>query len=99
MMSPDSRHPRGLGGTRERIVDLLRRSALTANDIADRLGLTHNAVRAHLVTLQREGLVRESGRQPTVGRPATLYEVIPTAEALLSRAYIPFVAELVRVLG
>jgi predicted ArsR family transcriptional regulator len=99
MMSPDSRHPRGLGGTRERIVDLLRRSALTANDIADRLGLTHNAVRAHLVTLQREGLVRESGRQPTVGRPATLYEVIPTAEARLSRAYIPFVAELVRVLG
>ena len=40
--------PGSLKGTRERIVTLLRRARLTANEIAARLGLTHNAVRGHL---------------------------------------------------
>ena len=88
-----------LPGTRGRIVDLLRRAPLTANEIAARLELTHNAVRAHLAALVHEGLVREGGRQPSASRPAVVYEVAPTAEAIFSRAYIPFVAHLVRALG
>jgi predicted ArsR family transcriptional regulator len=93
--------PRGLGGlqgTRERIVNLLRQSRLTANEIAAKLGLTHNAVRGHLAALQREGLVRESGWQRRVSRPAVVYDVAPEAEAVFSKAYIPFVAHLLRVL-
>lgn len=98
-MTPEPRNPGGLAGTRARIVDLLRRGPLTANDVAARLGLTHNAVRAHLAALQHGGIVRESGRQATASRPAALYEVVSTAEAAFSRAYIPFVAELVLELG
>lgn len=90
--------PRSLKGTRERIVNLLRRSPLTANEIAAPLGLTHNAVRGHLAALQREGLVREGGLQRSASRPAVVYELVPGAEAVFSRAYIPFVAHLVRVL-
>jgi len=85
-------------GTRGRIIDLLRRSGLTANDLAARLGLTHNAVRGHLAVLQREGLVREGGSRRSGTRPAVVYELVPEAEAGFSRAYIPFVAQLVRVL-
>jgi len=88
----------GPKGTRARIVDLLRRSGLTANEIAARLGITHNAVRGHLTALQREGIVREAGFQRRVSRPATLYEVVPEAEAALSKAYVPFSGHLVRVL-
>ena len=95
-MAAPSERGRRLGGTRGRIVDLLRRAPLTANDVAARLGLTHNAVRAHLAALRHEGLVREGGMQPSASRPAVLYELVPTAEALLSHAYIPFVAHLVR---
>ncbi|HEU4631868.1 MAG TPA: helix-turn-helix domain-containing protein [Gemmatimonadaceae bacterium] len=91
--------PGALDGTRGRIVDLLRRSPLTANDIAARLGVTHNAVRVQLAALQRDGLVREGGLQSSATRPAVVYELAPTAELVLSRAYIPFVAQLVRVLG
>jgi predicted ArsR family transcriptional regulator len=87
-----------LKGTRGRIIDLLRRSDLTANEIAAQLDLTHNAVRGHLGTLQREGLVRESGSRHTGTRPAAVYALAPDAEAVFSRAYIPFVAHLVRVL-
>jgi predicted ArsR family transcriptional regulator len=97
-MAVSPRRPNRLKSTREQVITLLRRSALTANEIAARLGLTHNAVRGHLAALQREGLLREAGRQRGVSRPAVMYEVVPDAEAVFSRAYIPFVAHLLRVL-
>jgi predicted ArsR family transcriptional regulator len=87
-----------LKGTRGRIINLLRRSGLTANEIAVRLGLTHNAVRGHLAALQRDGLVHEGGARRGIRRPAVVYELVPEAEAIFSRAYIPFVAHLMRVL-
>jgi predicted ArsR family transcriptional regulator len=90
--------PGALKGTRGRIIDLLRRSGLTANELAVRLGLTHNAVRGHLAVLQREGIVSEGGSRRSGTRPAVVYELAPEAEAGFSRAYIPFVAQLVRVL-
>jgi predicted ArsR family transcriptional regulator len=97
-MTVPPRRPEILKSTRGRIVTLLRQSGLTAKEIAAHLGLTHNAVRGHLAALQREGLVREGGRQRGVSRPAVVYEIVPDAEAIFSRAYIPFVAHLLRVL-
>ena len=88
-----------LEGTRGRIVELLRRSPLSANEIAGRLGVTHNAVRSHLVALIRAGLVREGGMQRGTSRPSVVYELVPRAESALSGAYIPFVAQLLRALG
>jgi DeoR family transcriptional regulator, suf operon transcriptional repressor len=85
-------------GTRQQIVNALRRTPLTASEIGARLGLTHNAVRVHLSALQRDGLVRQSRLRKGAGRPSVVYEVVPTAEALFSRAYVPFVAHLVQVL-
>jgi predicted ArsR family transcriptional regulator len=85
-------------GTQGRILNLLRKSAQTANEIAAQLGLTHNAIRGHLATLQRDGMVREAGWQRGASRPAVIYEVVPEAEAGLSKAYIPFVAHLMRIL-
>jgi predicted ArsR family transcriptional regulator len=87
-----------LKGTRGKILDLLRRSNLTANEIATRLGLTHNAIRGHLAALQHEGLIREGGSRRSGTRPALVYTLAPDAEAIFSRAYLPFVAQLVRVL-
>jgi predicted ArsR family transcriptional regulator len=66
--------------------------------MATEIGLTHNAVRDHLAVLKREGMVREGGLQRSASRPAVVYEVVPEAEAVFSRAYIPFVAHLMRVL-
>ena len=86
-------------GTRRRILDLLRRSALTAKEIAEALGLTHNAIRGHLAALQRDNLVREGSLRRGGTRPAMVYELVPRADSVLSRAYIPFVAQLLRVLG
>jgi predicted ArsR family transcriptional regulator len=92
------RRSSALKGTRERIIALLRRKAATTNEIAAQLGLTHNAVRSHLTALQRDGVIRQGSLRPSASRPAVLYELLPEAEAVFSRAYIPFVAQLVQVL-
>jgi predicted ArsR family transcriptional regulator len=72
---------------------------MSAREIADALGVTHNAVRAHLAALQGAGLVREGSRRPGTSRPTVMYELAPRAESALSQAYIPFVAHLLRALG
>jgi predicted ArsR family transcriptional regulator len=88
-----------LTGPRRKIVELLRRSSMSAKEIADALGVTHNAVRAHLTGLRRAGLVREAGSRRGSSRPTVVYELAPRAESALSHAYVPFVAHLLRALG
>lgn len=87
--------------TRGRIVALLRRASRTVDELAASLGLTDNAVRLHLGTLEREGLVRSAGvrRGGGVGKPATLYEIAPEAEPTFSNAYLPFLATLLDSMG
>ncbi|MGH7664512.1 MAG: helix-turn-helix transcriptional regulator [Gemmatimonadaceae bacterium] len=82
--------------TRGQIVALLRRGSQTVDELAELVGLTDNAVRSHLSTLERDGLVRQDGvrRVDGPGKPATLYEIHPDAEALLSRAYVPVLGAL-----
>lgn len=72
---------------------------MSAGEIGSRLGITHNAVRAHLADLLRSGFVREGGLRPGVSRPTVIYELVPRAESALSSAYIPFLAHLLKALG
>jgi DeoR family suf operon transcriptional repressor len=86
--------------TRGRIVALLRTQPRTVEELRAELGLTDNAVRPHLVGLERDGLIRQAGtRRPEgAGKPALLYEIDPEAEPLLSRAYAPVLSALLEVL-
>lgn len=88
-----------LGGTRGRIVDIIRRSPATATEIATQLELTYNAVRTHLTVLERDGLIRSAEARRGDTRPAVVYELAPNVDDVLSRAYMPFASHLVRVLG
>jgi predicted ArsR family transcriptional regulator len=86
--------------TRGRIVALLRARAHTVDELAAALGLTDNAVRPHLVGLERDSMIRQAGAQrgEGAGKPAVLYELNPEAEPLLSRAYAPVLEALLEVL-
>lgn len=85
--------------TRGRIVGLLRRTSLTVDQIAAPLGLTDNAVRSHLTSLERDGLVEQSvARRGGVGKPAFEYRIAADAEPLFSQAYIPILTQLLDVL-
>jgi predicted ArsR family transcriptional regulator len=87
--------------TRGRVLALLRRDNMSADELAASLGLTDNAVRAHLATLERDGLVQPIGerREGRVGKPATLYAVTGEVETLLSKAYLPLLTALLAALG
>jgi predicted ArsR family transcriptional regulator len=78
-------------GTRARVVALLREGAWTVDDLANRLGLTDNAVRFHLEALERSGIVRREGvkKLGEVGQPASLYTLSAEGQEAFSRAYAP----------
>lgn len=82
--------------TRGRIVALLRGGERSVDELAAELGLTDNAVRAHLVILLREEIVVAAGvrRDGAVGKPASIYAIAPAALPLFSRAYSPLLAAL-----
>lgn len=82
--------------TRNRVIALLRREQHTVEELAAALGLTDNAVRAHLAALERENVVRQEGirRDGAVGKPATLYGIAPDSSAVFSTAYAPVLGAL-----
>jgi len=97
-MRPDNRFH---DSTRGKIVALLRRAARTVEELAKELSLTDNAVRLHLGTLERDGVVAAKGvrRGGGVGKPATEYEIAAAAEPSFSEAYIPFLTTLLASVG
>lgn len=86
--------------TRGRVVERLRGGPRTVEELALDLGLTDNAVRGHLATLERDGMVRDAGlrREGRVGKPATVYELTSDGQAALSRAYVPLVRAILAAL-
>jgi predicted ArsR family transcriptional regulator len=73
---------------------------MTVDELAAALRLTDNAVRAHLVTLERDGLVQQGERRGgRVGKPAASYRISPDVELLLSKAYLPLLTGLLDALG
>lgn len=94
---------RFLESTRGRILSLLRARVHTVEELRAELGLTDNAVRPHLVALERDGMIRQAGTRRAegggAGKPAVLYELHPDAEPMLSRAYAPVLAALLEVLS
>lgn len=100
-MTGPTKTDRFLESTRGKIVSLLRHSEKTVDEIALELGLTDNAVRAHLTTLERDGLVRPNGvrHEGKVGKPATIYQLSPDVDPLFSKAYLPLLTVLVGTLG
>ena len=90
---------RFFASTRGRIVALLRAASRTVDELADALGLTNNAVRAHLTTLERDGLVEANGRRRGVSKPAVAYGLTDQAEHLFPKAYEPVLREMVAVVS
>lgn len=84
--------------TRGRVVSLLRGKSGTVIELAEALGLTDNAVRAHLLSLERDGLVRQSGVQRGSRKPHFAYELTPEAERLFPKAYDALLNQLITTL-
>ena len=84
--------------TRGQIVTILRSSPCTVEELAGKLELTDNAVRAHLLTLERDGLVRQSGLRRGPRKPHFTYVLTPEADAIFPKAYDALLNQLIAVL-
>lgn len=75
-------------GMRGQVLGALKHAQpLTAKDLADRLGVSPNAVRHHLKELEAEDLVVYDREQRGVGAPTFTYRLSGQGEELFPRAY------------
>ena len=99
MMKMNAWRRRILNSSRGRILELLRGQDGTVNDLAAALDLTDNAVRAHLFSLERDGLIHQSGTRPGFRKPHATYALTAEAEQIFPKAYGPLLDMVLTVIS
>lgn len=84
--------------TRGRVLKLLRRGMGTVEELSAELEVSDNAVRAHLATLERDGLAVRQGYQPGFRKPHYNYKLTTEAEEFFPKAYATLFNQLLAVL-
>lgn len=80
--------PSGHKGQRGALLTQLKRAQpLTARELADKLGISLNAVRHHLKELEADGLIRYRREHRGVGAPVFTYRLSSAGEELFPRRY------------
>jgi DeoR family transcriptional regulator, suf operon transcriptional repressor len=83
------------GSTRGKVLEALKKSdGLTADQLAEIVGVTSMAIRKHLAALERDGYVETTISRRSIGRPAHLYRVSPRAEGVFPKHYDAIVSDL-----
>jgi predicted ArsR family transcriptional regulator len=85
--------------TRRRIISLLRSNDRTVAELAGELGLTDNAVRSHLQTLQRQKLVVSSGTRPGTRKPHAAFSLTVEARRAFFEGCEPLLSHLISALA
>jgi predicted ArsR family transcriptional regulator len=88
-----------LASTKGKVLDRLRRAPQTVEQLASSLGVTGNAVRSHLIALERDGLIRRGDLLMGVRRPSHTYRLAPGAETMFCQAYVPFLDQLLNLMS
>lgn len=86
--------------TRREIINILRTTGpLTVGELGDRLGITHVAVRRHLTSLERDGLVTSVQERLPMGRPTRVYSLTDAADELFPKKYGSLTLEVLEFLA
>ena len=91
--------PRLLRGTAGQILVLLYNGEHTVSELAIGLGLADNTVRAHLASLESNGLVEQRGLRRGSRRPHHAYHLTAAAEQLFLKSCDPVLDKLLEVLA
>nr|WP_275900925.1 metalloregulator ArsR/SmtB family transcription factor [Paenibacillus periandrae] len=74
--------------TRRVVMTMLKtKGPLAVSEIAKQLGITEMAVRRHLNTLERDGLIESKLVRQAMGRPTNLYSLTENADELFPKNY------------
>jgi predicted ArsR family transcriptional regulator len=83
--------------TRHQIMLMLKtEGALTVGEIAERLGVTEMAVRRHIHTLERDGLIESKLLRQAMGRPTNQYYLTEKSEDYFPNSYSLFTLDLLQ---
>jgi len=86
--------------TRREIINLLRVvGPMTVGELGERLHITHVAVRRHLTSLERDGLVTSVQQRLPMGRPTRVYSLTEVADSLFPKKYGALTLELLDFLN
>lgn len=87
-----------LDSTRGQVILRLREKPRTVAELAAELGVTDNAIRTHLTTLERDGLVCQHGERAGFRKPHFSYQLTREADELFPKAYAPVLSQLLAVM-
>lgn len=90
---------RKLTGTRNRIVELLRRRPYTVVQLGKELDVSETAIRAQLSLLQRDGIVEAKGEIKIARRPSLTYGLTPGVGLTFSKAYHTVLSHLINIIA
>jgi predicted ArsR family transcriptional regulator len=80
-----------------RVLEQLRSTDKTVDELATRLRLTANAVRNQLRRLRDANLVTTRGSRPGPSKPSVVYSITVEGEAHFSTLYLPVLTQFLRV--
>ncbi len=78
---------------------LLKQGQASAQDLADQLKVTPQAIRRHLKDLEEEGLIRHQTVQMGMGRPQHVYQLSPTGRDQFPSRHDEFALDLLDTLA
>lgn len=89
------------GGTRGQILAYLRTTPRTVAEVAAHVGVSDNAVRAHLTSLQGAGLIDDVGtvHEGRIGKPAQRFRITEQGEERFPKAYATVLGEVLRMVA
>ncbi|MWV42418.1 winged helix-turn-helix transcriptional regulator [Paenibacillus sp. HJL G12] len=74
--------------TRDKILQLLKtKGDLSAKEITEFIGITSMAVRRHINTLEKDGLIESKTIRQPMGRPTAIYHLTEQAETFFPNKY------------
>ncbi|MFD2657561.1 helix-turn-helix transcriptional regulator [Gracilibacillus thailandensis] len=74
--------------TKDRILELLKKEvSLSVNELIDYLDITHMAIRKHLTTLEKDGLVSSHHEKKDIGRPIQKFFLTTKGKRLFPNNY------------
>ncbi|GAB6989627.1 helix-turn-helix transcriptional regulator [Paenibacillus pini] len=81
--------------TRDKILQMLKtKGELSAKDITEQIGITSMAIRRHINTLEKEGLIESKTIRQPMGRPTAIYRLTEQAEGFFPNKYFALTLDL-----
>lgn len=79
------------------MVTLLKKSeCMTVAELSRQMGITHMAVRQHLMALEKRGIASYTVKKCGVGRPVFLYRLTGRADGIFPKTYGEFINSMLR---